>query len=445
MSESMRWLCAALCLSIAAAGCEKAVQNKPAGKPGGHLEISTAGGVKEPAEQPTAAGDEAADGQAAEQSPEMPPAPFNADAVVKPTEEELAQGWLSLFDGQSLFGWRHDGKADWRVENGAIVVESGEKGLLCTTSRFADYVFEAEFRCPKETNSGIFLRTPLAPTDPAKDCYELNIAAPEVSPFSTGAFVNRQKVEASFDTSEWRSFTVTAEGPKFTVQVDGKEVLAYDDPQPIPSGHIGLQLNSGRVEFRNLRIKPIGFTSIFNGQDLAGWKEYPEMASKFTVAADGSLNVLSGKGQLESEKQYGDFVLQLECQSHAKHLNSGVFFRCIPGEQMNGYECQIHNGFKNGDRTQPIDCGTGGIFRRQDARAVLADDLAWFSLTLIADGPHMAAWVNGVQVSDWIDERAENTNPRNGLRLAPGTLMLQGHDPTTNLSFRNLRIVELPD
>ena len=57
----------------------------------------------------------------------------------------------------------------------------------------------------------------------------------------------------------------------------------------------------------------------------------------------------------------------------------------------------------------------------------------------------MAAWVNGYQVSDWTDTRAKNENPRNGLRLAKGTLAIQGHDPTTNLSFRNLRITELPE
>jgi hypothetical protein len=47
-------------------------------------------------------------------------------------------------------------------------------------------------------------------------------------------------------------------------------------------------------------------------------------------------------------------------------------------------------------------------------------------------------------VSDWTDERQPDDNPRKGLRLAPGTIMIQGHDPTTNLSFRNIRIVEIP-
>jgi hypothetical protein len=47
-------------------------------------------------------------------------------------------------------------------------------------------------------------------------------------------------------------------------------------------------------------------------------------------------------------------------------------------------------------------------------------------------------------VADWTDARPANENPRQGKRLAAGTITLQGHDPTTNLLFRNLRIAELP-
>jgi hypothetical protein len=41
-----------------------------------------------------------------------------------------------------------------------------------------------------------------------------------------------------------------------------------------------------------------------------------------------------------------------------------------------------------------------------------------------------------------VDQRAADPNPRKGLRLEAGTLMIQGHDPTTDLSFRNLRAAE---
>ncbi|MFV1967063.1 MAG: DUF1080 domain-containing protein [Pirellulaceae bacterium] len=359
------------------------------------------------------------------------------------TEEELAEGWIALFDGHTLFGWQPQTEANWRVEDGAIVVDRGDKGLLCSTTQFADYILKLEFRSAAGTNSGIFLHTPLRDEVPDQNCYELNIAGRD-NPFPTGSLVNRAKAEGVFESDDWQAYEVTLEGAHVTVQLDGETILEYTDPKPLRRGHIGLQLNRGKVEFRNIQLKPLGLPHVFNGKDLTGWKEYPEMASRFTVTEKGWLNVKHGRGQLETEKTYGDFVLQLECITHAPALNSGIFFRCIPGETMNGYESQIHNAFKGEDRTAPVDHGTGGIFRRQPARLVVADDQVWFHNTIIADGPHMAVWVNGCQVSDWTDEREPNENPRRGLRVEPGTIMIQGHDPTTDISFRNIRVAETP-
>jgi hypothetical protein len=360
------------------------------------------------------------------------------------SKEELADGWILLFDGKTLYGWQAASKADWKADGGMISVGSGEKGLLCTTSEFADYVFKADFRAPATTNSGIFLRTPTVPKNPAEDCYELNIATPAVSPFPTGSFVQRKKATTEKFGDGWHTFEVTAKGAHLLVKLDGNTVLDYADENPLGRGRIGLQFNTGKVEFRNIKLKPLDLESIFNSRDLAGWHTVEPNKSKFSVTDRGELNVKDGRGGLESENSYGDFILQLECFSNGKHLNSGIFFRCIPGEFNNGYECQIRNEYKNGDRNQPVDFGTGGIYRRQPARRVTADDFQWFPMTLVVSGIHMAAWVNGMQVSDWTDMRAPAENPRNGSRTEPGTLQIQGHDPTTDLSFRKLRIAEMP-
>ena len=183
-------------------------------------------------------------------------------------------------------------------------------------------------------------------------------------------------------------------------------------------------------------------TGLTNGKDLSGWKVYPKSTAR--VTPEGWIHLTGGKGQLESQGQYADYTLQMEVFVNGSGLNSGVFFRSIPGEMWNGYESQIHNGYKNDDRTQPADCGTGGIFRRQNARRVVANDREWFSQTIHADGNHMAVWVNGYQVSDWSDARKPAENPRQGQRLKAGTIILQGHDPTSDFFFRNIRIVELP-
>ena len=358
------------------------------------------------------------------------------------TASELAEGWISLFDGKTLYGWRVASKADWKVVDGAIEVREGQAGLLHTTTQFADYELKLDFKADKGTNSGIFLRTPPKPQDPARDCYELNIAAPRESPFPTGSFVNRKKgTNTTFDDT-WHQYHVVVRGQKFLIYLDGKLVLDYVDERFLGRGYIGLQRNSGRVAFRNVKLKPLGTESIFNGRDLTGWRVFPGKKSEFSVR-EGALRIVNGPGQIETTGQWADFILQTEVRVDGDELNSGIFFRSIPGDFSMGYESQIHNGMIEGDPGRPNNYGTGGIFRRQKARFVVAKDREWFHKTIICEGKHMAVWVNGAQVSGWTDRRAAHDNPRQGLRVQKGTIILQGHDPTTDLSFRNMRVVEM--
>ena len=188
--------------------------------------------------------------------------------------------------------------------------------------------------------------------------------------------------------------------------------------------------------------------------------------------------------------------MQAEVFSNGPHLNSGIFFRVLPGQYRAGYKVQIRNEWladvllKDGTkhsgsvtasgeevllkpakvvngkaellrvpeqklakadiekitehRELPIDYGTGAIYNRQAARKVVSSDYEWFTMTIVAQGSHMAVWVNGYQTADWTDTRPANANGRNGSKTDKGTLGLQGHDPTTDVSFRNIRIVELP-
>ncbi len=420
--RSVRFLFANVLAALLFAGCGA---NGADTKPGGNTRI--------PNTQPVGAN---ADESAA----------AKASAADKPKllgDEELADGWISLFDGETLFGWVAHSQANWQVADGAVVVSEGEKGLLCTTFELADYVLRLDFRSAPGTNSGIFLRTPGVPTDPKSDCYELNIADSD-NPFPSGSLVGRLKAEGNFDSRDWQSYEVTVRGDRVTVVLDGRQVLDYADPSPVKRGHIGLQLNSGKVEFRNIRLKPLGLEPMLGAGDMSQWKTQPDSPAEFTVDNQGVLHVKGGSGQLETKESYGDFVMQLECITHAEGINSGIFFRCIPGDKMMGYESQIHNGFFDGDRTKPVDGGSGAIFRRQNARLVVADDREWFTKTILVDGPHMAVWVDGYQVTDWTDDRPDNENPRRGKRLAPGTIMIQAHDETTDLSFRHLRIGAIP-
>lgn len=359
------------------------------------------------------------------------------------SDDDVFDGWISLFDGNSLYGWKPESKADWKVTTDGITVSDGEAGLLRTTTQFDDFILRLEFRAGATTNSGVFVRTSPRPVSPQKGCYEINIAPPD-NPYPTGSIVGRKKstLSSNLNSDRWHQLQITCVGNQVSVDLDGKPAASWTDPSPLGRGFIGLQLNDGKIAFRNIRLKPLHLVEIFNGKNLAGWNTYPEMKSRFSVEA-GQILVKDGPGQLETKDLYANFIFQGQIKTESPGLNSGIFFRCIPTEKMNGYESQIHNGILNSNRSQPKDCGTGGIFRRKDARFVVADDQEWFIKTIIADGPHISTWVNGVQVCDWTDKRKPDANPRRGLREKAGSLMIQGHDPTTNIRLRDLKIREI--
>jgi len=333
-----------------------------------------------------------------------------------------------------------------------------------TTTEWADYELSVDFQAPAATNSGIFLRTPMEPKDPARDCYELNIA-PADNPFPTGSIVGRQKVSSEGGSkstltpgpspkgrgeaeSEWHTFKVTCWRGWITAELDGERVADLSDPKPVRIGYIGLQSNRGPVAFRNVRLRPIELLPQLTTGDLSNFKTDRAEQCKFELLPDDekdfALHLTNGPGQIETKNDYKDFVLQLECKVNGNALNSGIFYRTLREGRWAGYESQIHNGFKDGDRAKPVDFGTGGIYRRQPARRVVADDKRWLSKTIVADGPHVAVWVDGYQVSDWTDDRPAAKNAREGKRLEGGAIAIQGHDPTTDFLFRDFQVAELP-
>jgi hypothetical protein len=363
------------------------------------------------------------------------------------SQQLLDDGWISLFDGETSYGWQTTGDAKWDIADGEIRTGGEKSGFLMTTTEWGEYLLHVEFKAAARTNSGVFLQSPLKPIDPARNCYELNIA-PADNPFPTGSFVGRQKgklAKKKFPAAdEWHSFDVAVLDGEFAVRLDGKSVLQYADAKPIRMGHIGLQSREGAVAFRNIRLKPMGMQPLLNGRNLDGWNKERAEKCQFQLTDKGELHLSNGPGQIETVRDYMNFVLQLECKVNGSGLNSGIFFRTLRNGRWAGYESQIQNGFKDRDRTKPKDFGTGAIYRRQPVRRVVADDMKWFTKTIVADGPHMAVWVNGYQVTDWTDKRPENESGRNGLRLGGGAIAIQGHDATTDFLFRKISAVELP-
>jgi hypothetical protein len=350
------------------------------------------------------------------------------------TPREVKEGWLLLFDGETTFGWKIDGEAT--VEKGLLVLGGTKETRAEPTTWFAGCHcrFEADWQgtAPPTWAGGL----------PGKAAWKI------------------LSDKGRFAWKEMRPqprLSAASPALSFRVPAGSRLLLRNVKVQPRARSPLG----GGRHD-------PQGMRPLFNGKDLAGWKVFEGKGrkSKFTVTKEGWLNVKDGPGDLQTTSRFADFVLQLECISNGKRLNSGVFFRCIPGRYQQGYEAQIHNGFTGKpEKTYTIeeydpqthkllgrkkvkftasDYGTGAIYRRMPARREVARDKEWFTLTVVARGRHIATWVNGVQVVDWTDNRPPDDNARQGYRAAAGAISIQGHDPTTDLSFRNIRIAELP-
>lgn len=199
---------------------------------------------------------------------------------------------------------------------------------------------------------------------------------------------------------------------------------------------------------KTLQLKPTGLTEVFNRRDLTGWTilKHPNLPddrqTKWSVES-GVLHAVGGPGCVELDGTYGDFILQVEARMRKKLVNGGVFFRSIPGDFMNGYEAQLFNGCYENDPAKPARYSTGAIDDRQLARRLVSRDEVPLVMTVIAFGPHIATWVNGYQTADFTDTRDKHDNPRQGLRLEPGTIQLQAHDPETDIEFLRVSVGQI--
>lgn len=329
---------------------------------------------------------------------------FDMSPVGLLSEAEAQKGWLLLFDGHTTFGWHSEGKTT--IGNGIWTVEAG--GRLWPTSRL-----------------------------PAHGELTLEVAGPVRLFLPYGCVLEHRGEEWDRLTVRWSDQEIRTEGTHFS------PVRNVEKPRPAATASMAVQaIGPAPVRIRNVRLLPHSLRPLFTGKNLDGWRvntaDPKRQQARFSVTSAGELLIENGPGDLVSTAMADDFVLQFQCRTLGKHLNSGVFFRCVPGQYQNGYEVQIHNGYKAGDRSQPLDYGTGAIYRRAPARKVVSDDERWFTVTLIADGRHLATWVDGYSVVDWTDPRPPHDNPRQGYRAAAGPLSLQAHDPTTRLLFRRI-------
>jgi hypothetical protein len=168
---------------------------------------------------------------------------------------------IALFNGVNLDGWTTQGSVShWVVENG-LLANAKDGANLVSTAKFDDFKLHAEFRYPKGSNSGIYLR----------GRYEVQIEDDEGTAVTVhsiggiyGFFAPCEKPAKK--PGEWQTFDITLVGRVATVVFNGDRVV---DRQTIPGitggaldadegapGPIMIQGDHGRIEFRNITITP---------------------------------------------------------------------------------------------------------------------------------------------------------------------------------------------
>jgi hypothetical protein len=140
-----------------------------------------------------------------------------------------------------------------------------------------------------------------------------------------------------------------------------------------------------------------GFTSLFNGRDLSGWKT--KGAAEFLVR-DGCLvgTQNTGKGgDIWTEAEYRDFELRATYKVKWP-ANSGFWFRWNP-ETAKGYQFDILKYKKPEAYSGTIYC-PGKLFIATNTVATVENDDGWNDARIWARGDRMIVWLNGKRVGD---------------------------------------------
>lgn len=168
---------------------------------------------------------------------------------------------IRLLNRNDLGGWQPMGSPNqWVVSNG--VLSSPRSGVNLRTSRtFGDFKLHIEFRYPKGSNSGVYLR----------GRHELQIEddhgrEPDSHRFSgVYGFIAPSEIAAR-PAGEWQTYDITLVGRMLTVDANGKRVISNQEIPGITGGALDsnegepgplyLQGDHGPVEFRNIVLTP---------------------------------------------------------------------------------------------------------------------------------------------------------------------------------------------
>ena len=178
---------------------------------------------------------------------------------------------IELFNGENLDGWEIINNGQFSVEDGVLKINRGT-GWLRSNDTFADFVLTMEFRFLEEgANSGIFVRT--GPTSADNDngwpnngyqvqCMDTLTGTPlaHLIPYGAPPFDHQSDIEALKraykPAGEWHVYEIKADGERLWVSLNGELITTATSIKNL-RGHIGIQGESGLLEFRKISVEPL--------------------------------------------------------------------------------------------------------------------------------------------------------------------------------------------
>ncbi|MBI5384418.1 MAG: DUF1080 domain-containing protein [Verrucomicrobia bacterium] len=189
------------------------------------------------------------------------------------------QGWVDILPSAELKGWYRVpvpptgklGRDQWHVDaTKKLLVCDGDGGhdMLLTEQEYGDAIFHFEFRYTKVEgktgyNSGAYVRNSKdgaiwhqAQFGDAKDGFLFGQTPGTDSKKKSFSLKNQVKDGRVKPAGEWNSVEVTARGKTLTLWINGAVTCQFDGCAA-EKGHLGVEGEGYRIEFRNLKVKEL--------------------------------------------------------------------------------------------------------------------------------------------------------------------------------------------
>ncbi|THH37606.1 3-keto-disaccharide hydrolase [Neolewinella litorea] len=185
-------------------------------------------------------------------------------------------GWISLFDGKTLTGWKaSENPATFSVEDNKLVAHGPRAHLFyegpVMDHNFKDFEFKAQVMTTPGSNSGIFFHTEYQEEGWPSKGYEVQVNNSQSDWRRTGSLYSFDDVrEVHMKDNEWYTQHIIVKDKTVTVKLNGKTVVEYTEPDNVdrPEGERGRMLSSGtfaiqghdpdsRVYFKDIMVKPL--------------------------------------------------------------------------------------------------------------------------------------------------------------------------------------------